>query len=411
MRILLSAFTCWPTESSEPGVAWRFATELAKRHEVWILTDGAPGPIARLKAFLNDHDSPNIQVCPYPARAPELETTAKILSLYYAWWQHSIIRAARLLHHKHNFHLAHHVTLSRYWVGSSLIDLDIPFVWGPVGAGERPPMQMLAGFPLKFRLAARVRTIAQKVFEHSSLLKRTARKTSVAFVSTKDTLERLQSLQVRDIRLLPQIAFDTTRVAALAKFHAPPPHDRLLLVSAGRLLYWKGFDLAIRTVAELSSRGVPVEYEILNTGPMQGFLESLARQLQVVDKVRFSGHLQQYSDVLSRIGKSHVLMHPALHEAFGNVVLEALAMGKPVVCLDIGGPAMQISTACGLSAPTTDRATAVKTMADYLEKLFYDPRGYRLASQAAVHRVQENFSLKQQMEIVGAAYDDALRRH
>jgi glycosyltransferase involved in cell wall biosynthesis len=272
-------------------------------------------------------------------------------------------------------------------------------------------MQMLAGFPLKFRLAARVRTIAQKVFEHSSLLKRTARKTSVAFVSTKDTLERLQSLQVRDIRLLPQIAFDTTRVAALAKFHAPPPHDRLLLVSAGRLLYWKGFDLAIRTVAELSSRGVPVEYEILNTGPMQGFLESLARQLQVVDKVRFSGHLQQYSDVLSRIGKSHVLMHPALHEAFGNVVLEALAMGKPVVCLDIGGPAMQISTACGLSAPTTDRATAVKTMADYLEKLFYDPRGYRMASQAAVHRVQENFSLKQQMEIVGAAYDDALRRH
>jgi glycosyltransferase involved in cell wall biosynthesis len=411
MRILLSAFTCWPTESSEPGVAWRFATELAKHHEVWILTDGAPGQIARLKAFLNDHESLNIQVCPFPARAPELETTANFLSLYYAWWQNSIIGAARLLHRKHSFHLAHHVTLSRYWVGSSLIDLDIPFVWGPVGAGERPPIQMLAGLPLKFRMAARVRTTAQKVFEHSSLLKRTARKASVAFVSTKDTLERLQSLQVRDIRLLPQIAFDSSRLAALAAFQVSPPDGRLLLVSAGRLLYWKGFDLAIWTVAELSRRGVPVEYEILNSGPMQGFLESLARKLQVAERVRFPGRLEQYSDVLSRIGKSHVLMHPALHEAFGNVCLEALAIGKPVVCLDIGGPATQISTACGFAAPATDRATAIKTMADYLEKLFYNPDVYKIASQAASHRVRDNFSLKQQTDIVHAAYEDVLRQH
>lgn len=408
MRILLSAFTCWPTESSEPGVAWRFATELAKRHDVWLLTDGAPGPIARLKAFLSNHESLNIHVCPFPARAPELRTTRRFLSLYYAWWQQSIISPARLLHRKHNFHLAHHVTLSRYWVGSSLIDLDIPFVWGPVGAGERPPPQMLTGLPLKFRFAARVRTTAQRVFERSSLLKRTARKASVAFVSTKDTLERLRSLQVRDIRLLPQIAFDASRLSGLEALQTPPPDDRLSLVSAGRLLYWKGFDLGIYTVAELARRGVPVEYDILNSGPMQEFLKALAHKLQVTDKVRFTGHLENYSDVLSRIGRSHFLMHPALHEAFGNVCLEALAMGKPVVCLDIGGPATQISTACGFAAPTNSRATAIKAMADYLERSFHDPDGYKRASQAAVHRVRDKFSLMQQMTIVESAYDDIL---
>lgn len=411
MRILLSAFACWPTESSEPGVAWRFATELAKQHQVWILTDGAPGPIARLKTFLDEHESFNIRVCAFPTRAPELETTGKFLNLYYAWWQQQVIRAAKALHAKHTFQIAHHVTLSRYWVGSSLVDLGIPFVWGPVGAGERPPAAMLAGLPFKFQLAARVRTTAQRVFERSRLLKHTARKASVAFVSTKETLERLQALRVRDIRLLPQIAFDTSRLAALAAFQVHPPDDRLLLVSAGRLLYWKGFDLAIYTVAELSRRGIPVEYEILNSGPMKGFLESLARKLQVADKVRFSGHLQHYSDVLSRIGKSHVLMHPALHEAFGNVCLESLAMGKPVVCLDIGGPATQISTTCGFAAPTSSRATSVKAMADYLEKMFYNPHIYKSASQAAVCRVRENFSLGQQIEIVNTTYDDILRLH
>jgi len=410
MRILLSAFSCWPTESSEPGVAWRFATELAKRHSVWILTIGAPGPIGRLKAFLADHPSSNIRVCAFPSRVHELRTAAKFVSLYYAWWQRSIIHTARALHRKHHFHLAHHVTLSRYWVGSSLVDLGIPFIWGPVGAGERPPTQMLKGLPLKYQLAAGIRTATQAVFEHSMLLRRTARKASLAFVSTQDTLKRLQKLGVQDIRVLPQISFDESRLRCLEAHRVSPPTDRLLLVSAGRLLYWKGFDLAIRAVAELTRRGVPVDYEILNTGPMQGFLESLARELQVSDKVKFFGHLKTYEDVLSRIGKAHVLMHPALHEAFGNVCLEALAMGKPVVCLDIGGPAAQINTSCGFAAPTSSPTTAIKAMADYLQKMMYDPDAYRAASQAAMQRVRKHFSLQLQMETVGAAYEDAISK-
>jgi glycosyltransferase involved in cell wall biosynthesis len=408
MRILLSAFTCWPTESSEPGVAWRFATELAKGHTVWLLTDGAPGPISRLKAFLADHPSSNIHVCAFPQRAPELKTTAKFLNLYYAWWQRSIIHPARVLHRKHAFHLTHHITLSRYWVGSSLIDLGIPFIWGPVGAGETPPTQMLKGLPLQYQLTARLRTAARTLFEHSKLLRRTAKNASVAFVSTSDTLKRLRAIGAQDIRVLPQICFDESRLGTLEALRVSPPEDRLRLVSAGRLLYWKGFDLAIRAVAELTRRGVPVDYEILNTGPMQRFLESLAQELHVADKIKFLGHLKSHDDVLSKIGKAHVLMHPALHEAFGNVCLEALAIGKPVVCLDIGGPAAQISTACGLAAPTSSRRTAVTAMADYLQKMFYDPNAYRAASQAAIQRVRESFSLQLQMEKVEAAYASAI---
>jgi glycosyltransferase involved in cell wall biosynthesis len=410
MRILLSAFTCWPTESSEPGVAWRFATELAKRHSVWLLTDGAPGPISRLQAFLADHPSSNIHVCAFPHRAPQLRTTAKFLSLYYAWWQQSIIHTARALHREHAFHLTHHITLSRYWVGSSLIDLGIPFIWGPVGAGETPPAQMLKGLPLKYQLAAKLRTAARTVFEHSKLLKRTAKSASVAFVSTSDTLVRLRAIGARDIRILPQICFDESRLGTLEALRASPPADRLRLVSAGRLLYWKGFDLAICAVAELARRGIPVEYEILNVGPMQAFLQTLAQKLQVSDKVKFLGHLKSHDDVLSKIGKAHVLMHPALHEAFGNVCLEALAIGKPVVCLDIGGPAAQISPDCGLAAPTSSRRTAVRAMADYLQKMLYDPNVYRAASQAAMHRVRQNFSLQLQMETVEAAYEDAISK-
>ena len=46
-------------------------------------------------------------------------------------------------------------------------------------------------------------------------------------------------------------------------------------------------------------------------------------------------------------------MHPALHEAFGNVCQEALAAGRPVICLDIGGPASQVTPETGFAAPAT----------------------------------------------------------
>ena len=62
-------------------------------------------------------------------------------------------------------------------------------------------------------------------------------------------------------------------------------------------------------------------------------------------------------------------MHPALHEAFGNVCMEAMAAGRPVVCLDIGGPAAQITPETGFAAPVTNPEEAVEAMAAFLTRL------------------------------------------
>lgn len=46
-----------------------------------------------------------------------------------------------------------------------------------------------------------------------------------------------------------------------------------------------------------------------------------------------------------------MLLHPSLYEQFGYVVLEAMAAGRPVVCLNVGGPALLVRDGCGVRVP------------------------------------------------------------
>jgi hypothetical protein len=68
---------------------------------------------------------------------------------------------------------------------------------------------------------------------------------------------------------------------------------------------------------------------------------------------------------METVAQSHVLMHPALHEEFGNVWPDA----SPAVCLDIGRPASQDRPESGCAAPARMPAEAVTAMVAFLEQI------------------------------------------
>ena len=88
---------------------------------------------------------------------------------------------------------------------------------------------------------------------------------------------------------------------------------------------------------------------------------------------------------------AHVLVHPALHESFGNVCLEALAAGRPVVCLDLGGPATQVTTDCGFAVSAESPHLAVTEIAGALEALSSNKDLYQNMANAAKIRARANF--------------------
>jgi len=408
MKILLSAFSCGPTNTSEPGNAWRAIHHaLAAGDEVWSIAHKRGYERDTLN-YLAEHPMPGYHPVFFeasPAQGEKFLRGGLGGNFYYFLWQHQVAKFAAELHARVGFDLVHHVTFGRYWMPVGMRNLGIPFVWGPVGAAESAPRPFRRELPWRERLLEFTRDSSRSLFRLDPALRDTARKATISIGISRETCEALRELGAQRIRQLPQAGLADDE---LASYHAvpPPPRDGpFRLLTIGRLVHWKGVYLAIRTFTIFARKNKTAELWIVNNGPFKAHLQKMAAASGVGDRIHFLGFLPDVNDIFEKLGQVHVLMHMALHEAFGNVVMEAMAAGRPVVCLDIGGPAAQVTPECGFAAPIASPQEGCEAAARFLERLDGDRDLLARMSEAARARVQEKFTMK----VLGTAYREAYR--
>ena len=412
MKVLLSTYSCFPCKTSEPGNAWRAINEALREHEVWAVIADAHQYRELTLPVLQKNPLPDFHPIfqRLPAAYQWMSGHSATTAIYYHLWQEGLRRTVRDLHQKVKFDLVHHVTYGRYWSPSGLRELDLPFIWGPLGAAETPPREFVRELPLKYRLIEAARDGARNFCGRTASLRDTARAATIAIGVTRESCVALKWLGARRVEQMPQLALTDENLAEFAALPGPPPGP-LRAICIGRHVHWKGFYLAIRAFAEFSKKNSDAELWIVNDGPFRGELEKTAANTGVSARVKFLGTLPKYSDVLERLGQSHVLLHPALHEGFGNVCMEAMAAGRPVGCLDIGGPASQITPETGFAAPATNPAEAVTALANFLERIDRDRALLAQMSAAARAHVQKNFTMRQINAQMRQFYAEAVAQH
>jgi glycosyltransferase involved in cell wall biosynthesis len=412
MKILLSTYSCYPCQTSEPGNAWRAIQEALREHEVWAVIADGHQYRELTEPWLAKNPLPGFHpvFLPMPPSVRWMCGRGPWEAVHYHLWQNRLRAVVRDLHSRVRFDLVHHVTYGRYWSPSGLRELDLPFIWGPVGAAETPPPSFVNELPLRYRVFELARNGARNICEHGAALRATARAATIAIGVTPETCEALHRLGAKRVEQMPQMALNEKDLEQFAALPAPPPGP-LKAICIGRHVHWKGFYLAIRAFAVFAKTNNDAELWIVNDGPFRSVLEKTARETGIAGRVKFWGTLPAYADVLQKLGQSHVLMHPALHEGFGNVCLEALAAGRPVACLNIGGPASQITPETGFAAPIINPAEAVQALAGFLEKIDRDRALLARMSSAARAHVQQNFTMRQINERMGNYYQEAIREH
>jgi glycosyltransferase involved in cell wall biosynthesis len=413
MKVLLSTYSCFPCKTSEPGNAWRTIHEALREHEVWAVIADAHQHKELTEPWLAKNAPSNFHPIFFrlPATLQWLSYRAgPTAATYYHLWQQQVRGLFQELHRKVNFDLVHHVTYGRYWSPSGLRELNLPFIWGPVGAAETPPREFVRELPFRYRVSENMRDVARNFCERTAALRDTAAAATIAIGVTRETCSALKRLGARRVEQMPQLALTEEDLAQFAELPNPSPGP-LRAICIGRHVHWKGFHLAIRAFAQFAKSSPSAELWIVNNGPFRHELEKTAAQTGMSTRVKFLGTLPKYTDVLEKLGQSHVLLHPALHEGFGNVCLEAMAAGRPVACLDIGGPASQITPETGFAAPATNPTEAVAALASFLVKIDRDRALLGRMSIAARAHVQNNFTMRQVNERMRIFYAEAVAQH
>ncbi|MEN8444604.1 MAG: glycosyltransferase family 4 protein [Cyanobacteria bacterium J06555_13] len=385
LKILLSAYACRPYMGSEPGVGWNLVQEIAKHHDVWVLTRVDNQPSIEAQQTAAPLPGVTFVYCDLPG-VSLWKRGLPMVHLHYYLWQIAAYQRAKALHPMVSFDLAHHLTYVRHSSPSFLSLLPIPFIWGPVGGGESAPKAFWQDFGWRGRTYETLRALLRQVGENDPFVRMTARRSAIANATTQDTARQLKAMGAPTVRLVSQVGISEDEIAALENptlqnptlqnptlqnpSHAleleaqgqpeetAPPNRPIRFVSIGRLLHWKGFHLGLRAFAQAQ---LPdgAEYWVIGTGAEQARLEALAESLGIGDRTHFLGNLPR-DQVLAKLDDCFALVHPSLHESGGFVCLEAMAKGRPVLCLDLGGPALQVTAQTGIKvvAQTPDQVTA-----------------------------------------------------
>lgn len=390
MKILISAYACEPGRGSEPGVGWNIAREVARYHQVWVLTRPDESKAA-IEAELASNPIPNLKfvyfTLPFWQDSMRLGQSGA-MQLHYYLWQIQAYFVARRLHQDIGFDVSHHVTFVRYSTPSHLSFLPMPFIWGPVGGGERAPLAFFKDFSLRAKCYETLRWLLHKVGEGDPFAKLTAQRSAVIRATTQDTANQIYKMGATHVKVDSAIGLSLEDINALSHYSLPAPQP-LRFISIGRLIHWKGFYLGIRAFAKANLPAA--EYWILGEGQEQENLQALAQSLGVAEQVHFWGNLPR-AQALEKLSKSHVLVHPSLHDSGGWVCLEAMAAGRPVLCLDLGGPSLQITAQTGFKVAAHTSEQVVDDLSRRMVQLAQDPQLRSAMGAAGKQRVREQYS-------------------
>jgi glycosyltransferase involved in cell wall biosynthesis len=359
IHICISAYACDPTKGSEPGIGWNIVKEVAQRHRVWAITRRKNEPA--ISAELQRAPLANLRMIYFdlPRSVLAFKRGQVGIEWYYRLWQVSTRAVVRRLQKEVRLDLTQHVTFGRYWAPTSLAHISAPFIWGPVGGGETTPDAFLEDFDWRGRAYELIRDRARRWSERKRSVRIAAQRSALALAVTSETRDRLLSMGTKRVELFSAMGFDRATYNHLT---AMPSADRIPVrfVSIGRLLHWKGFHLGLKGFAAAALPGA--EYWIVGDGPQRPQLAALVRALGLEDRVRFWGSLSR-AEVLRILADCHVLVHPSLHDSGGWVCLEAMAAGRPVICLDLGGPGEQVTDETGVKIAPHHPKQAVADLA------------------------------------------------
>jgi glycosyltransferase involved in cell wall biosynthesis len=405
--VLLLAAACHPEKPSDFAAGWGWVRQIARFAEVVALC----GAWDRegVERYLRRHgELPGVRFV-FVAEGPleRLLTRRRPLFelnyLAHHLWQRRAFRVAARLFQEHPFDLLHHVTRNGFREPGFLWRLPAPFIWGPIGGTQNYPWRFLKLAGLWGGLKEGLRNLLNLLqLRFSPRVHRAARRAAVLLAANSQVQRDFARVWGR----VPHLLLDTGVEEVAREIPPRPAPPPLRLLWSGVFKPHKALPLLLHAL-----HGLPPhlwELVILGSGPEERRWRELARRLGLAGNCRWLGWLPR-EEARRWYDWAHLLVFTSLRDTSGNVVLEALSRGVPVLCLDHQGAGDMVTPECGVKIPVTTTREVIAGLRRALAALAENPHRLQSLSQGALARVRE-FLWARQGGAMAGIYGEMLRR-
>jgi len=403
-RFLISAYGCEPGKGSEQGVGWQWTLQLASLGEVVVIT--RTNNASAIDSALPASARSTVRFVYYdlPAGLAWFKKREKGLYLYYVLWQWGAYRLARSLVRETRFDYVMHLTFGTLWLPTFMHRLPGTFIFGPVGGGEAVPFPLVSSLPARARLAQYTRYLLMWTLPANLLLVAPIRRARLILARTQDTARLIPRAYARNVKVVLETSVSEDLLLQNS-VPRPAPSPALRVIYTGRLVALKNVPAALHAVARAVSQGAPIVFTILGNGPVRKQLESLARSLGIDDRVEFRGELP-HADVVKELQRSDIYLFPSLKEGGVWSLMEAMAVGLPVICSDTSGMSVITSSDCAIRVPPRSQEALINGFSEALIDLCSSSARRKQMGRSGRERIEQCFRWEHKAAFMRSALEE-----
>jgi glycosyltransferase involved in cell wall biosynthesis len=417
-RVLMIAYACNPEGGGEHWLGWGWAEQAAREFAVHLIT--TPNSRAQVEKHAPLHG-----ITPHFVGLPGwLRKTSSQLGGAGSWlrklvWQYRVARLAAALHEREKFQIVHQTTFHTFRVPFLAARLDIPSVWGPIAGGESVP----PGFARDLgaaRAGEFLRRLVNRLWLATPSVRGSLQRASVVFVSNHTTLEFIpQGFRDKCVVVPPNALRPEDAATPFASSSHSPSTNVGQIENENEDDASKSFNL-LYVGNCVATRALPLVFDalrhsglddwkltVVGSGPALARWRRLVTQWSLSARVEFTGQLPR-ERVSAYYARADALVFPALRDSGGSALLEAMARGVPVICLDWGGPGEMVDASSGVKIPMRDRAETVAALAASFARLKALPDLRRALARAAQERAQTHFRWETKRALLVSTYQRLL---
>jgi glycosyltransferase involved in cell wall biosynthesis len=160
-------------------------------------------------------------------------------------------------------------------------------------------------------------------------------------------------------------------------------------VFSGRFVDWKGVQFLVPAFARAVAEEPRCQLDLIGGGELEGEIRAVIRQHHLEESVRLHGWMSR-PDAARVIHEVDVFVMPSLRECGGTAILEAMALGKPVIAIKWGGPADYVNASCGILVDPDSREGFTSGLADAMVCLARSPELRMKLGEGGQRRVHED---------------------